>query len=211
MGRDDTLLAGFDRHVAGGSPGRLALVAWSLSCAGLAGALALYVALTPGFATSLLGGGPAAGYLLRQIVFNGLPVVFAVNLAGLWLYARVARGAGRPWGALALDAVVRAVLFIGLHAAIYAGAARAFGSFGGDAGQAVRVVGPTLAAAASFGNLSGVYLYATAVSAFPLFAAAVVERRGAPPLARPLVWMVPAFAVAFAAYAGLLSLVASRL
>jgi hypothetical protein len=211
MGRDDTLLAGFDRHVAGASVGRLALVAWSITCAGIAGALALYVALTPGFTTSLFGGGSAAGYLLRQIVFNGLPVVFAVNLAGLWLYARVARGAGRPWAALGLDAGLRAVLFIGLHAAIYAGAARAFGSFGGDAAQAVGVVGPTLAAAASFGNLSGVYLYATAVSAFPLFAAAVAERRNAPPLARPLVWMVPAFAVAFAAYAGLLSLVASRL
>jgi hypothetical protein len=210
MGRGDTVLTGFDRLVDGASFGGLAIVAWSITCAGLAGALALYVLLTPGFPASLFAGGPAASYLLRQIVFNGLPVVFAVNLAGVWIYARLARGAGRPLAALGLDAIVRAGLFIGLHAAIYAGAARAFGSFGGDVGQAVGAVGPTLAGAASFGNLSGVYLYATAVSAFPLFAAAVAQRSAGPPLRRPLVWMVPAFAVAFAAFAGMVSLVAGQ-
>jgi hypothetical protein len=46
--------------------------------------------------------------------------------------------------------------------------ALSFGSFGGDQLDALRVVGPTLAQAAAFGYLSGVYLYATLVSALPL-------------------------------------------
>lgn len=65
------------------------------------------------------------------------------------------------------------VLFFVAHAAIYAGSARIFGSFGGDAMQALGVVAPTIAGSASFGNLSGVYLYATAISAYPLFIAAM--------------------------------------
>jgi hypothetical protein len=58
---------------------------------------------------------------------------------------------------------------------IYPVSALLFGSFGGDPLQALRVVGPTLAQSAAFENLSGVYLYATLVSAVPLHMALVGE------------------------------------
>jgi hypothetical protein len=52
-----------------------------------------------------------------------------------------------------------------LHAVVFALSALAFGSFGGDPVQALRVVAPTLVQAAAFGNLAGAYLYATMLSA----------------------------------------------
>lgn len=60
-----------------------------------------------------------------------------------------------------------------------------FGSFGGDPLQALRVAGPTLVQAAAFGNLSGVYLYATLISALPLHMALAeiwLERNGYRPV-----------------------------
>lgn len=45
-----------------------------------------------------------------------------------------------------------------------------FGSFGADRWQALQVVGPPLVRSALFENISGVYLYATLVSALPLYA-----------------------------------------
>jgi hypothetical protein len=62
---------------------------------------------------------------------------------------------------------------VALHAVIYAASARLFGAFGGDPVQGLSVVGPTLAQAAVFGNLSGVYLYATLISAVPLHMALI--------------------------------------
>jgi hypothetical protein len=68
---------------------------------------------------------------------------------------------------------MRVVVFIVLHAVIYTLSADWFGSFGGSRLKALRVVGPTLAHSALFQNISGVYLYATLISALPLYVTAI--------------------------------------
>ena len=174
---DDRFLAWFERHFHSRLPfpsfaGRVAL----LSLGALAPALALYIGMTPGFASHLIGTETALPHLFRQVVTNGLPVVFAVNALSFILFAQQrhpvqnpAKGPTiGPGPVLMFDFLARLGLFVALHLVIYAGSALIFGSFGGDPVQALRVVGPTLAQAAGFGNLSGVYLYATLVSALPL-------------------------------------------
>jgi hypothetical protein len=146
------------------------------SLLGLLPPLILYIALTPGFASQLMGGGPALGRFLRQVLTNGLPVVFAVNYVGFFLFAwAIDRHRGRRrWGLVLLaDLPVRVALFIILHAVIYTLSADWFGSFGGSRLTALRVVAPTLAQSALFQNISGVYLYATLVSALPLYVMAI--------------------------------------
>ena len=156
-----------------------------LSLAGLLPLLALYVALTPGFATALAGGGPALSLFLRQVVTNGLPVVVVVNYVAFVLHAALTeRPLRHDTGfAIGLDMGARLVLFVLLHAVIYVASAQWFGSFGGSPATALGVVAPTLARAALFENISGVYLYATLVSALPLYAEAVARSRILGPLA----------------------------
>jgi hypothetical protein len=147
-----------------------------VSLLGLLPPLILYIALTPGFASHLMVGGPALGRFLRQVLTNGLPVVFVVNYVSLFLFAwAVDRHAGRQGWALVLlvDLPMRVVLFMILHAVIYALSANWFGSFGGSRLSALRVVAPTLAQSALFQNVSGVYLYATLASALPLYVTAI--------------------------------------
>ncbi len=146
------------------------------SLLGLLPLLVLYIALAPGFAAQLMGGGPAPVPFLRQVLTNGLPVVFVVNYAGFFLYAwAVDRHRGGQARALVLlvDPPMRVILFIILHAVIYMISADWFGSFGGSHFTALRVVAPTLAQSALFQNISGVYLYATLVSALPLYVAVI--------------------------------------
>ncbi|NYS26327.1 hypothetical protein HUK65_15165 [Rhodobacteraceae bacterium 2376] len=142
-----------------------------LSLAGLLPVLALYVALIPGFAAHLLQGGPAAAQFLRQVVTNGVTTVVVMNAAALIVLHRAATGAGpagAPWRLILTDILLRLGLFIALHAVVFWGSALMFGAFGGDPLQALRVVAPTLAQAGTFGNLSGVYLYAGLLCALPL-------------------------------------------
>lgn len=115
-------------------------------------------------------GGTAALWLLaRQVAVNGLPVVFLATWAGAVLHGAAWRGRL----ALLADAPLRLAVFALLHAGIYVLAAGWFGSFGGDRATALRVVAPTLARAAAFENLSGVYLYATLLASLPMQAAAL--------------------------------------
>ena len=148
------------------------------SLLGLLPLLVFYIALTPGFSAQLVGGGPALSRFLRQVLTNGLPVVFVVNYVGFFMFAwaveRHPGGRGRSLVLLA-DLPMRVILFICLHAVIYTVSADWFGSFGGSRLTALRVVAPTLAQSALFQNISGVYLYATLVSALPLYVA-VIER-----------------------------------
>ncbi|WP_291730456.1 hypothetical protein [Leisingera sp. F5] len=147
-----------------------------VSCAGLFPLLLLYIALTPGFGALLLSSGPAFSRFLRQVVTNGLPVVFAVNYVSFILFAVVAdkqRERAVPARILLIDLPARVVIFVLLHGVIYFVSADWFGSFGGDHWQALQVVGPTLVRSAFFENISGVYLYATLVSALPLYATVI--------------------------------------
>ncbi len=159
-----------------------------ISVLGLVPPLFLYIALTPGFSAHLTAGGPALERFVRQVLTNGVPVVFAVNYAGFFLYAWMnARRSGGQSRVLLLliDLPLRMALFIVLHSIIYVFSADWFGSFGGSRLTALHVVAPTLARSALFENLSGVYLYATLVSAVPLYVA-VLQSSDGPRLARCL-------------------------
>lgn len=146
------------------------------SLAGLLPVLALYVLSSPGFASALAGGGPALRRFLRQVLTNGLPVVLFVNYVGFFLFALSCERQEKsrdPAVYIAVDLAGRLALFFGLHALIYVLSADWFGSFGGSRATALRVVAPTLARSALFENISGVYLYATLVSAVPLYVSAI--------------------------------------
>ncbi len=168
-GQDSDIITWLDRHFSMHLPfSRFARNVALLSITGLGPVLALYIALAPGLGPHLWQSGAALGRFARQIVTNGLPVVFVVNALGLILFAQLRARRMAPLRVLALDIPARIGAFVGLHLAIYPASAMLFGSFGGDPAQALRVTGPTLASSAGFANLSGVYLYATLVSALPL-------------------------------------------
>jgi len=168
------MLAWFDRHFSVGLPaGRFLSNTVLLSLAALGPVLGLYVARTPGFAGHLAGTEGALAPFLRQILTNGLPVVVVVNWAALVLFARARAGILRPGAALALDFTARIGLFAALNGAVFVGSALVFGAFGGDPAQALGALGPTLARAAAFANLAGVYLYASLAGALPLHMALI--------------------------------------
>ncbi len=187
------MLAWFDRHYSTRLPaGRFLRNTVMLSLAGLVPVLSLYIARTPGFAGHLAGTEGALAPFLRQILTNGLPVVVAVNWAALILFARAREGTLRPGAALGLDFAARIALFAVLHGVVFVASALVFGAFGGDPAQALGALGPTLARAAAFGNLAGVYLYATLVGALPLHMALIatlLAERGSREI--PLTWLVP--------------------
>lgn len=157
------------------------------SLAALIPVLFLYVLLTPGFGSALLGGGPALGRFLRQVATNGLPVVFVINYVSFFLFAVAQQRTGRhrdPSMFVLVEIGIRVFLFFVLHALIYVLSADWFGSFGGSRKTALSVVAPTLARSAFFENISGVYLYATMVSALPLYIAAIKQSQVLRPYVR---------------------------
>lgn len=178
----DPLLDWFDRHFSVRLPAtRFVRNTLLLSLAGLAPVLAAYISLAPGLWAHLGAGGAGLARFARQILTNGVPVVVVVNAAGFILFAQLRADRLCPVTLLGIDVAMRLGAFIGLHVVIYPASAVMFGAFGDDPAQALRVVGPTLAQAALFANLSGVYLYATLVSAVPLhmgLAGATLRRRG---------------------------------
>lgn len=150
-----------------------------VSCLSLIPLLLIFIARTPGFGSMLLAGGPALSRFLRQILTNGLPVVFVVNYLSFFLYALLIAKGGRDRSLtliLLVDLPARVVTFVLLHAVIYVVSAGWFGSFGGDRMTALSVVGPTLVRSALFENISGVYLYATLVSALPLYSVSIEQQ-----------------------------------
>lgn len=177
-----------ERHFSIEMPGVLFLRnVLFFSLAALSPFLLLYVLLAPGFAPALAAGGPALGRFLRQVVTNGLPIVFAVNYISFFLFALTQRPASNRQDSAAfvlLDLTIRVVLFLGLHALIYVLSADWFGSFGGSRKTALSVVAPTLARSAFFENISGVYLYATMVSALPLYVSAIKQSQVLRPYVR---------------------------
>lgn len=146
-----------------------------VSLLGLVPLLGLFVALTPGFASHLAKGGPALAMFLRQVLTNGLPVVFLVNFVGFFTFATVTAKPSRfrmSRCAILLDLPLRVALFFALHVVIYVLSADFFGSFGGSKSTALRVVAPTLARSALFENISGTYLYAVVLASLPVYASA---------------------------------------
>lgn len=210
--RHSDLVAWLDRHFSVHLPfPRFARNVALLSLAGLVPVLTIYIALAPGLGPHLWGSGAALGRFTRQIITNGLPVVFVVNALGLILFAQLRARRIAPLHALALDISARIGVFVGLHLAIYPASAMLFGSFGGDPVQALRVTGPTLVQSAGFANLSGVYLYATLISALPLHVALVGQILAQRRRAASLHVLIVAALLIFAAQAVLLTVLAALL
>ncbi|MFU8883707.1 MAG: hypothetical protein ACNA7Q_15185 [Rhodobacterales bacterium] len=176
------LFAWFDRHFSVRLPfTRFARNTVLLSLLGFVPVLILYIALIPGFWSHLTTSDAALVRFVRQILTNGLPVVFTVNAGSMIMFSQSRLRTIGPGSALALDFATRTIAFMLLHAVIFFVSAQMFGSFGGDPLQGLRVAGPTVLQAAAFGNLSGVYLYATLISALPLHMALAeiwLERHG---------------------------------
>lgn len=194
------LVTWFERHFSVQLPfTRFARNLILLSLIGLGPVLALYIALTPGFWSHLLTADAALARFLRQILTNGLSVVFAVNAVSVILFSQLRLRNVNVGAALVLDLLARTVFFAALHAVIFFASALVFGSFGGDPVQALRVVSPTLAQAAAFGNLSGVYLYALLISALPLhmaLAKAWLQRHGYGPTSGTILVLVSSVIIA---------------
>ncbi|MVO17612.1 hypothetical protein [Parasedimentitalea huanghaiensis] len=164
-----------ERYFSSSSPGfEFARNTLIVSLLGMAPLLVLYVFLTPGFAAHLATGGPALSRFMRQIITNGLPVVFAVNYIGFFVFAIIVERPNRPHLRqlmFAIDLPLRITVFVFIHAIIYVLSADWFGSFGGSKSTALGVVAPTLARSALFENISGVYLYAVLLASLPIYAA----------------------------------------
>lgn len=159
------------------------------SLLGLVPVLLVFVALTPSFGNILLGGGPPLSRFLRQVVTNGFPVVFFLNFVSFFLFAWIVAKPGQSYGfrlVLLVDLPIRVFGFVALHAVIYMLSADWFGSFGGSRTTALQVVAPTLVRSVLFENISGVYLYATLVSALPLYVTVIERSKGLDRLARAL-------------------------
>lgn len=175
-----------------------------MSVASLVPVLVLYVALSPGFGAMLLNGGPALSRFLRQVITNGLPVVFVVNYISFFLFAWMntwPTGKRDAAFVVLIDVSARLAAFVLLHVLIYVLSADWFGSFGGSRMTALSVVAPTLARSALFDNISGVYLYATLVSALPLYVAVIERSVRFGGLARSFPGRSGSFLLAFALFA----------
>ena len=180
------------------------------SFASLLPVLMLYVLLAPGFAPALAAGGPALMRFLRQVATNGLPVVFAVNYVSFYLFAITKHAKAGPGDTASLvlaDVVLRALLFPGLHALVYVLSADWFGSFGGNRSTALAVVSPTLARSAFFENISGVYLYATMISALPLYRSAIRRAETLRPIGRRFPMKTGVMLLALSAFASSVGLI----
>ena len=192
-------------------PSRFLMHVLVISLAGLVPVLLVYVLTTPGFAALLWTSAPARGLVLRQLLVNGLPVVFAINYGTCVVYALHQRASVRqPVRLVATDLALRLSGFVLLHALIFMLAAKWLGSFGGSVSTALQVVGPTLARAPFFENLSGVYLYATLLSALPVHATAIddwLHQRGNPTALPTRAVAIGGAILIFALFAGLLGLV----
>jgi hypothetical protein len=138
-----------------------------LSGASILPFLLVYVITTPNFLTMLATNTTALGRFLRQVLTNGLPVVFLVNYLGFVFAYAALKNSDRPGiRYIILDGLLRGIAFVGIHILVYVLSADLFGSFGGNRATAISVVGPTLVWSFIFDNISGVYLYALAPGAF---------------------------------------------
>ncbi|WP_339403468.1 hypothetical protein [Cognatishimia coralii] len=125
-----------------------------------------------------------------------------INYVSLFLYAlSINEMRGRDLIVFAAtDVVARLALFFGLHTLVYVLSADWYDSFGGDRLIAISVVAPTLARSAYFENVSGVYFYATFVSAMPLYVTAIRQSNVLRKAVEPLPFVVGPFFLAAAIF-----------
>ncbi|WP_162848123.1 hypothetical protein [Litoreibacter halocynthiae] len=140
--------------------------------------LLIYIGLSPGLGAMLIANEAALARFMRQVLTNGIMMVFAINYVGFFAFSHFQRqGKGNSLRHLLADVLSRSLLFVALHAIIYVMSADLFASFGGNRKAALQVIGPTLERAFFFKNLSGVYLYSALPGAFVCYLALLQGRR----------------------------------
>jgi hypothetical protein len=157
-----------------------------ISLAALVAVGAVYFSRVGGFWLQFTVGADNAWNFIFQLVGDGFLKVFLVNYIALlphrFYVAQLPRaGLVTCFGLLALDVLFRLVLFFIVSAAIWYLFVQFGGSFGGDYGAALRSLPETFAYAARFADLTGVYLYASALSSLPLFLAVFLRMSTAAP------------------------------
>jgi hypothetical protein len=181
-----------DRYFSPQLPGlRFVLNVLLFSLASLFLLLFTYITWTPGFWNQLLTDGLARMHFFREVLLYGLPTTFIVNYLGFMGYSYFAHSGTNMVNLkvrhiLIIDLLARVALFVAVTTIIFIAFAHFTDeAFLGSKVRALKSVGPTLAYAAVFQDLSGVYLYATAISAFPLFVGACIEAmQESPPFSR---------------------------
>lgn len=152
----------------------LLISALSLVAVGL-----IYCTKTGGFWIQFQAGPMVRNNFMAQLLFDGILKVSIVNAIGLLphsLYIRRIQTArlAESFGYIVMDVLSRELLFLGISLMIWL-CFVPFGAFTGDANLAIRALLPTFVAAGYFRNLTGVYVYAVAVSSLPLFAAVLAR------------------------------------
>lgn len=161
--------------------------------------LLFYIVLSPGLGAMLFTNDAAFVRFMRQVLTNGMTVVFAVNYAGFFVLSLFKRQRDNKIPHyLFLDVLARALLFVSLHVLIYILSADIFASFGGDRRVALQVVGPTLERAFLFENISGVYLYSTLPGAFIVYLTVLHQSSGST-AANPKAWSKSSAAIGLCA------------
>jgi hypothetical protein len=110
-----------------------------------------------------------------QFLLHGFPVAFLVNIIAALFYsgalARLSSGSTRRnLLVLLADALARMLLFTTLLALSFVMWALLHGAFAGSPSTALDAVAPSLRYGIVFQSLTGVYLYAMLLNAFPFFA-----------------------------------------
>lgn len=154
----------------GVSGGRWLLHVALTAALGLAVALCLYLARTPGLLAALWESDLARGPFLSNLLGSGLPLLVVVNFfaAMLWALSHRARPGRGAVPALLLDLGRRVAVFA-LATALYLAGPKLMGGSAagfGDAGEA-------LLRAPGFRDLTGVYLLGALLAPLPLWASAL--------------------------------------
>lgn len=141
---------------------------------GFAVFLIAYLTMVTGFARQIVNDGFAMWRVAQSVLIYGLPVAFLCAYMSFFLQGllldRIERSSVKILiFYLIFDVAVRLAVFALLSVLVFAYFAQFHGRFGGSVLSAVRVVPATIASAATFSNIAGVYFYAAMFSAFPLF------------------------------------------
>lgn len=142
------------------------------------------------------------GGMWAQVTLHGFPVVLLVNLSMARYYARHLDRflASEPAGhllALLGDAAARLLLAMLLTALSFLLWTALKGAFAGNPASALAAVADSFRFGIRFESLTGVYLYAIGLGAFPVFALGVLPtlatRRWCQALIAPAAYLLPVF------------------
>ncbi len=139
-----------------------------------------YTAMHPGFSMQLLEDKTARALFFRQFFLDGIVTIFVVNYMGFVTYACFVETKKDNYNfklhyLIMIDIFARVLSFFIVTSIVYLIFAHWFGSFEGDEVLALKTVSLTLVDAVTFDNLTGIYLYATAISSLPLFLGACID------------------------------------